>query len=561
MALTSLPAIVWLSLTLACALWTASAAEKAPKKEKSGGNDKKKAPMEDIFSQPQVFRLKIEVSKEGMTKLRKQNWGFRDMQSQKERPVVQATVYEGDKIYTNVALHLKGAAGSFRPVDDQPAFTLNFDKFAKGQSFHGRDKISLNNSVQDPSYLSEKLCRELFIEAGVPAPRAGHAKVNFNGRDLGMYVLVEGWGKDFLRQHYKNVSGNLYDGGFVREINDEPPLDVNSGDNPKDYSALQRVIDAAMVPDRTNRYARLEKVLDMNRFITSVAMDAMLCHWDGYAMNRNNYRVFHDVEQDKMIFMPHGLDQTFGSGGHRGNPNDSIMPPMNGLVARAVIQTPEGRRQYMQRMSQLMTNIFQVEALTNRVRTIAAAIRPAFAENGEGMAKSFDYETRQLCSRIEQRCRSLRQQLASPAELLTFDAAGVAKLKGWKSKGDFGKPVFEEVKEASGKKLMRIDLNASGVGSWRASMALESGKYRLEGRVKTQGVVPDPGDTRAGAGLRLSTRRLTQKILADTDWTNLAFDFEITEGMGNFEAMCELRAGKGTAWFDVDSIRLIRKWP
>lgn len=106
---------------------------------------------------------------------------------------------------------------------------------------------------------------------------------------------------------------------------------------------------------------------------------------------------------------------------------------------------------------------------------------------------------------------------------------------------------------------MRIDLNASGVGSWRANASLEAGSYRLEGRVKTKGVVPDPGDARAGAGLRVSARRLTQKFLADTDWTNVGFDFEVTEGIGNYELMCELRAGKGTAWFDMDSIRLIRK--
>ena len=70
-------------------------------------------------------------------------------------------IEEGGKTYENVGIHLKGAAGSFRGIDDRPALTLNFDKFQKGQDYHDLDKIHLNNSVQDPSYLNELICSEL----------------------------------------------------------------------------------------------------------------------------------------------------------------------------------------------------------------------------------------------------------------------------------------------------------------------------------------------------------------------------------------------------------------
>ena len=74
------------------------------------------------------------------------------------RDYVRATIREGDQVYEEVGIHLKGAAGSFRPVDgDKPAFTLNFDKFVDRQKFHGLDKLSLNNSVQDPSYMTEAI--------------------------------------------------------------------------------------------------------------------------------------------------------------------------------------------------------------------------------------------------------------------------------------------------------------------------------------------------------------------------------------------------------------------
>lgn len=132
-----------------------------------------------------------------------------------------------------------------------------------------------------------------------------------NGRDLGLYVLSEGFGKSFLKRYFKNVSGNLYDGGFTQEVTSR--LNTNSGDRPDDRSDLRRLANAANEPDPAKRWAQLNRLLDMDRFISFLAMEIMTCHWDEYAMNRNNYRLFHDLETDRMIFIPHGTDQMFAA--------------------------------------------------------------------------------------------------------------------------------------------------------------------------------------------------------------------------------------------------------
>ena len=55
-----------------------------------------------------------------------------------------------------------------------------FNQFTAGQRFHGLTKIMLNNTVQDPTYINERLCTALFREAGVPAARVTHARVWLN---------------------------------------------------------------------------------------------------------------------------------------------------------------------------------------------------------------------------------------------------------------------------------------------------------------------------------------------------------------------------------------------
>src|SRR5215472_5812432 len=214
----------------------------------------------DLFAGRTVPRIQIEIPLEGMEDLSRRDGNNR------HRPSVLATVTEGGHTYTNVTIHLKGGAGSYRPIDNNPGLTLAFAKNAPGQTFHGLKKFSLNNSVQDRTFLNEKICRDLFNLAGSPAPRAGFAAVQLNGRNLGLHVLIEGANKQFLRQHFENVHGNLYQTHGNQEITAR--LDVNSGDDPTNHTGLRALVQAVREEDPAIRWRRLQETLDVKRFVT-----------------------------------------------------------------------------------------------------------------------------------------------------------------------------------------------------------------------------------------------------------------------------------------------------
>lgn len=500
-----------------------------------------------------LWRIHIEIAPGNVDKLRGYHWSGWGGQRQQERPEVPATVREGGMVYTNVALHLKGAAGSFRPFDDKPALTLHFSKHAPGQRFHGYNKISLNNSVQDPSYLSEIISRELFEAAGVPVPKASHATVLINGRDLGLYVLTEGWGKPFLRRYFKNVGGNLYDGGFVQDISSD--LDTNSGDDESDRSDLNRLIGAAMEPDTARRWQRLAQTLDLGRFLNFIALEVMTCHWDGYALNRNNYRVFHDVQTGRMVFMPHGLDQMFGVS--RSSPDSTIDPHMRGMVAQAVMSTPEGRQRYLECIATLRKNVFLEEKLTNRVHELSRRIRPTLAAYAPDLAQEHDAHVAYLRQRIVERARSISDQLAGPGDPLEFDERGVARLSDWapyqisRRRG----VVRLDRAERDGRNVLQIAAGpGGGAGAWRTRVVLEAGSYRFEGKVQTREV----GAT-GGVALRIPGTRDVWLEASDDAWSARSYDFTVTQSPAAVELICELRADHGEAWFELDSLRLIRK--
>src|SRR5262245_7252242 len=279
----------------------------------------------DLFSSDDIPLIEIEIADQGMETLREHTGRRADTPSREDVP---ATVREGGRTYHQVSLHLKGSGGSFRRVDSNPGLTLSFDKHIASQRFHGLQKISLNNSVQDATYLCERVGRRMFEAAGVPVPRCAHAMVKLNGRSLGLYVLVEGWNKQFLKRYFKDAGGNLYEAALGMDIADS--LEVKSGDLPEDRRALAALLRAVREADLTNRCAELARVLDLDRFLTFMALEVMLGHWDGYCLHENNYRIFHDRSAGRLVFLPHGMDQLFGM--RRPEMDPPIAPQMSGMV-------------------------------------------------------------------------------------------------------------------------------------------------------------------------------------------------------------------------------------
>lgn len=364
-----------------------------PKPAKANGSAASSG--EDLFAQPGVLRLKIELSDSAQEALRKD-----------PKQYVKAVVREGNQSYADVGVRLKGSA-TFQTLEKKPSLSLKFNEFVKEQEFHGRGRILLNNSQQDPTYLAEAIGGEVFRAAGVPAAKVTFARVEMNGRDLGLYVVAEAANKDFLSQHFKKAKGNLYEGSN-NDITDK--LEKDSGDSSTEQADLKALATAAKEADLAQRWKKLSTALDIDRFVTFAAVEVLIGHHDGYTMDKNNYRIYHDPASDQMVFLPHGLDQLFVK------TDEPLIPEWKGLVAKAVLGTPSGQQKYLETMSRLLAGAFKADALQARLKELAALIRPALAESNSGASKAFDEAVVKLNERIAKRAAFIEQQLkAVPA--------------------------------------------------------------------------------------------------------------------------------------------------
>ena len=505
--------------------------------------DRKRDASDTFFERGEIPRLKITIPQPELDRLNQNN-----------RDYVRCAIKENDKTeYISVGIKLKGAAGSFRGMDDKPALTLNFDKFRDHQAFHGLDKLHLNNSVQDPTYLNELICSELFLAAGVPTPRTTHARVWINGRDAGFYVLKEGFDGTFLKRHFGDGKGNLYDGGFLQDL--DANLEKDSGDGPDDRSDLKAVVDAAREQDGQKRWQRIADVVDVDKLLTFTALELMACHWDGYSLNRNNYRVYFDAKTKKMLLLPHGMDQMFG------DTNTSVLANPGAMLPQAILSNPQWRAAYRDRISELLPLFSPPDRLLKRVDEVHARIRPVVNEWNTDAARDLDNHVRDLKQRIAERAKNLKQQSDIPEPRpLKFDRNGVANVIGWKPKAESADAKLDEEMIANEPSRYRIEAGPGGrcVASWRAKVLLPAGKYMFVGTVRTAGVIALAETSGEGAGVRISGSRRTNKLAGDSAWQKLEHEFEILPATQEVELVAELRATKGQVWFKADSLRLVR---
>ncbi|MEY2742985.1 MAG: hypothetical protein RIS21_1356, partial [Planctomycetota bacterium] len=83
-------------------------------------------------------------------------------------------------------------------------------------------------------------------------------------------------------------------------------------------------------------------------------------------------------------------------------------------------------------------------------------------------------------------------------------------------------------------------------------------RWRFSASVRTEGVVATTDTPNQGAGVRISGGTRTAKAVGDAMWKPLVFDFEVEEAVRDVEFVIELQATRGTAWFNLESLKLKR---
>ena len=124
-----------------------------------------------------------------------------------------ASVVIDGEAYQNVGIRAKGntSLSTVASMDSERySFKIEFDHYDSSKSYHGLDKLCLNNLIQDSTMMKDYLTYTLMNEFGVDSPLCSYVYITVNGEDWGLYLAVEGVEDSFLQRNYGSDYGELY---------------------------------------------------------------------------------------------------------------------------------------------------------------------------------------------------------------------------------------------------------------------------------------------------------------------------------------------------------------
>lgn len=220
-------------------------------------------------------------------------------------------------------------------------FSLNLNKYVKGQKLRGVEKINLKWFKDDPNYVREVYCYDLFERFGVwTSPQSSYCRLYLRIKEdnkwiyYGVHQLLEPVDEDYLKNRifgFKDMTGNLWKANWGADLVNtdqsrmgvetvtltstyRPVYDLKSNEENLNSAKTQL---AAFI---TNFNAKqgdgfktwLNNAMDVPLFLKTYAVSVMCGMWDDYWNNSNNFYFYFNAA-GKFYFIPYDYDNTLGT--------------------------------------------------------------------------------------------------------------------------------------------------------------------------------------------------------------------------------------------------------
>ncbi len=296
-------------------------------------------------------------------------------------------------------------------------FGVKFTEYATGERFFGSDRVILKYFRQEPAYVREVYCYDLFRRFGVwTAPRASYCRLwlyiegDTKPVYLGVYALIEGVRKGWLDDRRKDGylpddDGNLWKAAWGADLSDFNIVGTaNMGVTTEETNYIY-----ALKTNKTNGLAAAQKELydfmeqmrplpsgseqlrsyleqhvDIDLFLRMMAVNVAVGMWDDYWINKNNYYFYFDSNH-RFYFIPFDYDNTLGTSAlglmdDAGTANPLTWGSLDGdrLLCRKIFSIAEYKDRYRRYLLQLCDDdeLFTAAGSAQRIRRWQQMVKP-----------------------------------------------------------------------------------------------------------------------------------------------------------------------------------------
>mmetsp|Transcript_12718 Transcript_12718/g.35938 ORF Transcript_12718/g.35938 Transcript_12718/m.35938 type:complete len:623 (-) Transcript_12718:27-1895(-) len=227
-----------------------------------------------------------------------------------------------DQYLSKVGLRIKG--NSSRDYVKK-SWKVDIKEFIDREDLAGIDKITFKMASQTPSFVREIASLQVLRSLSSPAQRSGYAELYINGRYWGGYIMLEEQGQgEFLESRFGTKDGPLWKGtgGSTLEYESSNPEDYaypNSSYKPQNdeaeteesLAALAHFIEVINFTPPEYFEEAIQRVLDVDFFLRTLAAEVMTGNWDGL-FSANNYMLFIHPDDGKFRYYRYDVETSFG---------------------------------------------------------------------------------------------------------------------------------------------------------------------------------------------------------------------------------------------------------
>ena len=304
-------------------------------------------------------------------------------------------------------------------------YDINFRKWHKDDEhkLHGAERILFKWYKDDPAYVRENFCYDLFRSFGVwTASNTAYSRlfIKIQGEPkeyyLGIYDMIEPVNADYLKvrkeeDQFGNDGGNLWkcrwgarfnsvsanmgpDLGDGKEYTYELKTNVEDFDNAKEQ--LKLFIQKTLKLNGQEFASWFRTHCDVDLLMKTYAVNVAVGMWDDYWNNCNNFYIYFnstDPQSYKFYFIPYDYDNTLGtttwcgvqSDAGRHDPFNWGDSKMNPLIYK-ILQVEEFRAIYKRHLLELASEgntYLNPSACADRIRNWQNMIK-LFVQNDTG---------------------------------------------------------------------------------------------------------------------------------------------------------------------------------
>ena len=270
---------------------------------------------------------------------------------------VPADLIVDGKVYRSVGVRFRGSSSYFMlGYSEKKSFNIAIDYGVENQRLYGYKTLDLLNSHADPSFIRTVLFSRIARQY-IPAPKANFIRLVINGESWGLYINVQQFNKDFLREWFGTTEGirwkvppNRAGTAALTYLGSDPVqyedsyqlktkerLSSSKGSKPISDKAWQDLITLCEIFDKTpdgQLETELSPIFDVDGALWYLALENVFIDNDGYFSRGSDYALYQDPH-GRFHMIPHDSNETFRFVSAGGPNNWDSWEPMLSPVAQA----------------------------------------------------------------------------------------------------------------------------------------------------------------------------------------------------------------------------------